>query len=128
MKFNATNAFEFGQRVIDKIKRDNEKPVRIRIVLNKDIVFQYLMEGKVGVDWLNKKQRTVEKTHLSSYDVFLHQDDYLDLVNDESYAICGGGYPIIDEETYIECIIISGLTHEQDHQLIMNILKEMNKL
>ena len=67
--FDAEDAYCIGNERI----RKTEKPVRIRIVLDGDIVFQYLMPGKKGVEWLDRKQNTVEQYKHSSYYVYLDQ-------------------------------------------------------
>lgn len=50
--FDAEDAYCIGNEIANK----TSKPVRIRIVLDGDIVFQYLMPGKKGVEWLDRKQ------------------------------------------------------------------------
>lgn len=118
--FNNSDALNIGLKIIQKVEREGLKPVRIRIVLNGDIVFQYLMPGKKGVEWLDKKQKTVEKFKMSSYEVYL---DHIEVEND-SYAVCGGGYPLMINNELCGCIIVSGLRHDEDHQLIVDVLKE----
>ena len=44
--FDAEDAYCIGNEIIKK----TTQPVRIRIVLDGDIVFQYLMPGKRGVE------------------------------------------------------------------------------
>ena len=44
-KFDNEDAFLLGCNLVEKVKR-KLKNIRIRIVLNQDIVFQYLMNGK----------------------------------------------------------------------------------
>lgn len=124
--FTNTDAYRFGLAVVGMIEKEKLKPVRIRVVKDGDIVFQYMMEGKKGDLWLNKKQRTVEKTHQSSLYVFDHQDDYKEL-DEETYGICGGGYPLFINGEYRGVLIVSGLRHDEDHALILRALKEMGK-
>ena len=45
-KFDNEDAFLLGCNLVEKVKKENLKNIRIRIVLNQDIVFQYLMNGK----------------------------------------------------------------------------------
>lgn len=84
------------------------------------------MEGKNGEEWLDKKQRTVEKFHHSSYYIFFknqitHQYDALK----EKYAICGGGFPITVNNKVVGSICVSGLQHNEDHELIINSLERL---
>lgn len=121
--FSHQDAFFIGQYIVAEIERLHEKPVRIRVVIQGDIVFQYLMDGKKGELWLNKKQKTVEKFQHSSYYIYLQNEknhQYDDL--QEDYAICGGGFPLFINGTFSGCICVSGLQHDQDHQLIINAL------
>lgn len=125
-QFTHEDAFFVGKTIIDDVLNNKEKPVRIRITLNNDIIFQYLMEGKKGEEWLNKKQKSVEQFHHSSYYLYLLNQEnhqYDDLKGD--YAICGGGFPITVNNQVIGCICVSGLQHEQDHQLIIDSLQTL---
>lgn len=125
--FTNEDAFHVGNIIVDLVEKQQLKPVRIRIVLAGDIVYQYLMAGKKGVMWLDRKQKTVETFHCASLDVFnMAQADPERFApyQTEEYAICGGGYPIIVDGQIIGCIIVSGLAHEEDHQLIVDALTQ----
>lgn len=118
--FDAEDAYRIGNEIVKK----TSKPVRIRIVLDDDIVFQYLMPGKKGVEWLDKKQNTVERYQHSSYYVFLDQQErHCYDKNDSTIAICGGGFPLIIKGELRGCVIVSGLAHDEDHQLIIDVLR-----
>ena len=104
------------------------KNVRIRIVLDGDIVFQYLMDGKKGVVWLDRKQKTVEKYGHSSYYIYLENEEngtYQADEKDESLVICGGGFPLIIQNELRGSILVSGLAHDEDHQVIVDCLREL---
>lgn len=127
-KFDNQDALVIGQKIIDLIKVRKLKPVRIRIVYEGDIVFQYLMPGKKSVEWLDRKQNTVERYQHSSYYVFLdQQENHCYDENDPHIAICGGGFPIIVNNQICGCIIVSGLRHDEDHQLIIDVLEDYLK-
>ena len=108
--FNHSDALDFGLRVIEIAKKEK---------------FQYLMDGKTSDLWLNRKENTVLKTKQSSMNVFNNQDFYKNIVDDENYAICGGGYPLIVANEFKGVFCISGLEHYEDHALIVRVLKEM---
>lgn len=126
-KFDNEDAYQIGCKLVEKVKNENLKNIRIRVVLGHDIVFQYLMNGKSGDTWLNRKQNTVELFKLPSYQVWQENETshcYEQYVNDERYAICGGGYPIVVDDNMIGSIIVSGLAHDEDHQIIVDVINE----
>ena len=118
-EFNNHDAYQLGQIIVDHIEKNHLKNVRIRIVLDKDIVFQYLMDGKKGVIWLDRKQKTVEKYGHSSYYIYLENEE------DESLVICGGGFPLIIRSELRGSILVSGLVHDEDHQVIVDCLRKI---
>lgn len=125
--FSHEDAFRFVETVMHIVKEEKKKPVRIRVYLDGDIVAQYLMDGKRGVEWLNRKQNTVMKTGHSGLYVFHHAGDFTELAGDEQYAICGGGVPIYVNGELRGALCVSGLEHEEDHALIVQALQEMEE-
>ena len=96
--------------------------------LDKDIIFQYLMDGKKGVIWLDRKQKTVEKYGHSSYYIYLENEEnktYQEDEKDESLVICGGGFPLIIHDELRGSILVSGLVHDEDHQVIVDCLRKL---
>ena len=118
-EFSNQDALTFGCKVIKIVEEKKLKPVRIRVVKDHDIVFQYLMDGKKSDEWLNKKQHMVEETHHASLHVFEHHEDYPTID-----VACGGGYPLFINHEYRGCFIVSGLDHIDDHKLILEALGE----
>lgn len=126
-EFNNQNAYQLGNLIVSYIEKNHLKNVRIRIVIDGDIVFQYLMEGKKGVTWLDRKQKTVEKYGHSSYYIYLENEEngtYQEDEKDESLVICGGGFPLTIKDKIRGSILVSGLAHDEDHQVIVDCLKE----
>lgn len=126
--FSHELALQFGFKVQQHIKQNQLKAVGIRIHYKGLLVFQYVMDGKKEDNWLKRKERTVLESGKSSYEVFLNQNHYSTWINDDKYAICGGGYPIIENGECVGAICVSGLKHDEDHQLIVDVLKEMEVL
>ena len=63
--------------------------------------------------------------------MFLENEEngtYKELEEDENYVLCGGAFPIIVKGKMIGCFIVSGLAHEEDHQLIVDALKEYKEI
>ena len=122
-EFNNHDVYQLGQIIVNHIEKNQLKNVRIRIVLDGDIVFQYLMDGKKGVVWLDRKQKTVEKYGHSSYYIYLENEEngtYQADEKDESLIICGGGFPLIIQNELRGSILVSGLAHDEDHQVIVD--------
>lgn len=125
--FDHEDAYHVGCDLVEKVKKENLKNIRIRVVLNQEIVFQYLMNGKSGDTWLNRKQKTVEVFKQASYFTWQENEisnQYEKYLSDETMAIGGGGYPIIVKDKMIGCIVVSGLSHDQDHQIIVSVLRQ----
>lgn len=126
--FSHEDALNIGIKAQQIVKKEHLKAVGIRITYKNLLIFQYLMDGKKEDHWLKRKEKTVLDSGHSSYYVYCHQNDYQSWLNDESYAICGGGYPIIENGQCVGSICISGLKHDDDHQLIIKILKELEDI
>lgn len=62
-----------------------------------------------------------------SYYVFEHQNKFPYLTNNPDIIHTGGGFPLYVKDKLMGAFIVSGLCHDQDHQLIINVLKEMEK-
>ncbi|MEG0275799.1 MAG: heme-binding protein [Coprobacillus sp.] len=126
-EFTNQDALEFGLCAIQIIKQEHLKNIRIRVKHHNDIVFQFLMNGKAGEMWLDRKENTVLKSGHSSLYVFQHQDIYQDMIDNDEYAICGGGFPLIENNQVTGVFCISGLSHEEDHDLIIRSLIMMKE-
>ncbi len=122
--FKNEYALMFAQNVLDLVKKEKYKNVRIRVTYRGDIIFQYLMSGKTGVTWLDKKEATVMKSGHSSLYVFYHQEDFLQL-QDNRYSVFGGAFPLIENGEVQGAFCISGLTHEEDHRLLIGALEKL---
>ena len=44
---------------------------------------------------------------------------------DESLIICGGGFPLIIQNELRGSILVSGLAHDEDHQVIVDCLRKI---
>ena len=47
-KFDNEDAFLLGCNLVEKVKKENLKNIKIRLVLNQVIVFNYLLNAKKG--------------------------------------------------------------------------------
>lgn len=123
--FTNKDALKFGLKVLEIVEREQLKNVRIRVKYDDDIVFQHIMDGKKGDMWLNRKENTVMDSKHSSLYVFEHELEYEYMIDNDRYAVCGGGFPLIVNNELRGCFIVSGLAHDEDHDLIIKALKEM---
>ena len=128
--FHHAFALKFGLAIVNYIQSHQLKSVGVRIVYKDLLVFQYLMDGKNEDMWLKRKERTVLESGHSSYYTFFHQDDYPWMKDNDLYTLGGGGFPINEKGEIVGAICVSGLKHNEDHQLIvdslMTLLKEEN--
>lgn len=123
--FTNEDAFEFGIHVVNMVKEENLKNVRIRVTYEDDIIFQYLMNDKYGKMWLDRKEKTVMESKHSSLYVYENQDQFKHMLDNDEYAVCGGGFPLIVNDEIKGVFIVSGLSHQDDHRLIIQALQKM---
>jgi uncharacterized protein (UPF0303 family) len=127
-KFTHAIGLEIAQSIVEKVKKRYVKTVGIRIVHNDLLILHYLMDGRKESPWLNRKEKTVLDSGHSSLYVCLSSDEvpeYKEWESDEAYAICGGGFPIIENGQVTGAICVSGLEHLDDHGLIVESIEEV---
>lgn len=126
--FSHSDAFGIGQEILNQIIKQDLSPVRIRIQYNKENIFQYLMDGKTGEQWLDLKADMVAKTGHSTWYVAkmaAEQDgEYRQLVRKRELLPIGGGFPLVVNGELCGAIIVSGLTDSEDHCLVVEALRE----
>lgn len=127
---NKNIAFDMINEMITYAQRYN-KNIGVRIIFNgEELSSSYNDEN---VQWLKRKEHTVNMTGHSSYYVFLnnirtHQYDYM--IENEDYAICGGGFPLIINNEIAGTIACTGLRPHEDHDVVIhgiNYIKERVK-
>ncbi|MFS0956466.1 heme-binding protein [Enterococcus casseliflavus] len=110
------------------VKRNYPKPVGIKVVHQGLPIIRFLMAGRKESQWLERKERTVLESGHSSLYVYAQKDrdiQFAKWAQDEHYAICGGGFPIIEDRNVTGAICVSGLAHLEDHKVITEVLKQM---
>ncbi len=130
-KFEHDDALNLGLIINDYVKNNFDLPVGIRVVHHGLLVFHFLMnERKREATWLVRKENTTISSGHSSLYVALNADneEYENWISDDTHAICGGGFPIIEQKEVTGAICVSGLEHNEDHQVIIHALsKYLNK-
>ena len=95
-------------------------------------VFQHLLDGRNlnNERWITRKFNTVREMETSSLYLYTKLEKtertMADIYVDESeYANSGGGFPIrVEVVGVIGAIIVSGLNHVADHDLIIKCLSK----
>lgn len=131
---NFTNemALEIGLSIVKKAKELN-KAIAVDISKNRQQIFHYSFEGTSpdNDNWVRRKNNTVNRFNRSSYYIgtllkalgqTLEERYYLSTVE---YATHGGAFPIIIKDAgVIGSITVSGLTEEEDHNLVVEAISE----
>ena len=129
-RFSHADAWELGKLLVDRAQKQ-ASCVALAIVLNGRVVFKYAFPSTVPNNdkWLKRKRNTVDAVCLSTLHVWaLLAQTGENLEKDwglrpARYAAFGGGFPVRVKGTgVIGSICCSGLTHEEDHQLVVNAL------
>lgn len=132
--FSQSEALELGSFIYEKSKKCSG-PVAIEIRINRLTVFSFYPDGTNENNklWLSAKAKTVDMTQKSSLrfwiDVQLSGSSAESKRMPESeYACCGGGFPLnVKNAGVVGTICVSGLPHLEDHQLIVDSLREYLK-
>ena len=131
-QFTNEMALEIGFRIIEIVKMA-KKSVTIDISRNGQQLFHYSFPG-TSVDndeWVKRKTRVVYRFGHSSHYVCSYlksiqrtiQERYC--LNPTEYAASGGSFPIIVKNVgVIGAITVSGLSQEEDHQLVTSVIKQ----
>ena len=52
-----------------------------------------------------------------------HLYDYM--IDDESYGICGGSFPLYENDEFVGTITFTGLRPQEDHGVIIQVLEKV---
>lgn len=125
--FTNEDAWELGSIIAAEAKR-RQLHVAVSIRLNNGFtVFQYAADGTnvSNEKWLDRKFQSVRMLEHSTLHTCMLlkkneqtlEDWYLD---PKAYAAVGGGFPVrVEEVGVIGAILVSGLDHVSDHDLIV---------
>jgi len=124
--FNNDMALALVEIINEDVKQHYLKKVGIRIVHNGLVVLHFLMNDRKESPWLQRKVKTVIASSHSSLYVYAERDQnptYHDWIEDSTQAVCGGGFPIIENGKITGAICVSGLDHLDDHEVVVNALQ-----
>lgn len=130
--FTNADAWELGALVVMEARRLGVS-VAVRIRLNNGYtVFQYGMDGTnlYNEQWLTRKENTVRVTEQSSMRLYMSLREAQESLEErfldpKEYAACGGGFPIrVEEVGVVGSIVVSGLDHVSDHDLLVKCISK----
>ena len=131
-EFTSETALKIGLKLVEKAKK-NSKTISIDITRNNQILFHYSFEGTSpdNDQWIIRKNRTVNRFNKSSLQVgtmlkilgkTLEEKSHISSVE---YSVNGGAFPIIIKGVgVVGTITVSGLTEEEDHEMVVTEIKE----
>lgn len=126
--FDLNDAYVLGT-MLREAGKDKPKPIAVRIVLDDLIVYQSFLPGtnENNNQWLNRKQRTVERCHTSSLRAAVERElsekQEVWQQDEVHYAFCGGGFPIVVNGEYRGVAMVSGLPHLEDHATLVQTIE-----
>ena len=133
--FSYDIANELGMFMYARAK-ERKYPVAIDIQWNGQQVFHAALEGSAPNNdhWIEKKQKTVKHFLMSSFrmkNIMLDEGRPFEArfhMSEEFYACCGGGFPLtVKGAGIVGVIAVSGLADYEDHDFIVECLKEYLK-
>lgn len=126
-EFNYDDCYKLGCLIAKKHDK-NKEPIAIRIYMDDLVILQYIMQGRDAgnIPWLERKANTVKKTGMSSIEAFYatKEGKFSELKDDPTVALYGGGYPLYKDGKIICIVCVSGMTHEEDAQLVEESVNE----
>ena len=130
--FSNDDALLLGMRLVDRAKADG-KSVTVDICRNGQQLFHCALPGTSTDNdvWIRRKNNVVNHYGHSSFYVgtqfraknkIFEQSSRLDM---QQYAAHGGAFPIIVRDVgVVGTVTVSGLPQEEDHNLVVQVLRE----
>lgn len=132
--FTSEDALKIGLNLINYAKSINHK-IAIDIELGGRRLFHYSSDGnaqKNDIDIERKKRMVMYSSHSSLWNFYMLKDSGMTMwdkwhLDEASYGAVGGGFPIRIKgvEPVVGIITVSGFNHEDDHNTIIKILKDL---
>jgi uncharacterized protein (UPF0303 family) len=132
LSFNESTAWQIGCQLVERARK-NGLPITIDITRGSQQLFHASLPGAStdNDEWIKRKVRLVYRFGHSSY--YMGQllkckgrrieDAYL--ISESEYAPHGGCFPVIVKNTgMIGTITVSGLAQEEDHQLVVQAIRD----
>ena len=121
--FDLEDAYTLGTMLREAGKKEPE-PIAVRVVLDDLTVYQSFLPGTglSNSQWMDRKYATVCHSRHSSLlaaaerELASSREDWQ--CDEEHYAFCGGGFPIVVDGQFRGAAIVSGLPHLDDHRCL----------
>ena len=130
--FRNEDALSLGLKLVERARADG-KSVTVDICRNGQQLFHHALPGTSADNdtWIRRKNNVVNHYGHSSFYVGTHfrarnktfeQSSRLDI---DQYAAHGGAFPIIVRDVgVVGTVTVSGLPQEEDHRLVVQVLRE----
>ncbi len=130
-KFDSFDALAIGLKLEERAIRKN-KIITIHISLNRRVLFHFAFPetSPDNDNWVRRKENTVYHFFKSSYymenKMLLEKSKMSERFGlGDDYVAAGGGFPITIKGTgVVGCIIVSGMKSSEDHQYIVDAIKD----
>jgi uncharacterized protein (UPF0303 family) len=131
-ELSVKSALEIGE-IASSIGAQRSLPIAVEVRVGDWIVYHASLPGSTPENdwWIGRKARVVKlKKHSSIFERVLAEEQGIDWhkennLLDETYAIHGGGLPLITKDDgFVGVLIISGLPQVDDHLLGVEVLTE----
>lgn len=135
-RFSNDMALDIGLKLVERAKAQKQI-VTVEIARNGQLLFAHGMEGapRDHLDWIRRKSNLANRTGHSSF--YIHTEavqngldhDAIPSFDPREYAAHGGAFPVVVKGTgQIGTITVSGLPGPDDHQLVVDVLKDYLKV
>ena len=130
--FEIDDALEIGE-IAKSLGILRSLPIAVEVRLSDWIIYHASLPGSKSENqwWIDRKARVVMlKNHSTMYERVSAEERSVDWhkennVKDETYAIHGGGLPLITKgDGFVGVLLISGLPQVEDHLLGVEVLTE----
>lgn len=133
--FDCNAAWKVGCRIREKALEQGYK-IAAAVTMNRKRLFYMSVEGTSPINehWIHRKENTVYTFYKSSYEMSLYMQLKADRIGprygleDKEYAAAGGCVPVIVKGAgFVGTVAVSGLSEEEDHNLVVETLREFQK-
>lgn len=128
--FTREMALALGMKIHELARQKYQKAAAIQILEDGVVIFALKMTGTDAENdwWMGKKLAVSRLTGTSSLRAYVEYKAGLRQPEWESrpgnYATCGGCFPVFrkDGKTPVHHVLVSGMDHEEDHQIIVDAM------